>query len=166
MANMAAPQDLHIHELYEGEPARISWDKVVNAGGYILERQFNETFEQASKGFNWLSIDAKNKQWDEIEQDELSWGELESLPTLGKTWEDIDYTAYSWNEIDTKDFSWDEWALQPMSFEIFRGSGTMEIGNTWTEWEDDGYGDWDQIDAGNKTWDMLEGVEKHISLKI
>ena len=160
MTSLAAPECLHIHELTEGEPARISWGKAAGAEGYILERQFNETFEQASAGRTWANIEAAQKQWDEIEQGALSWGQLELLPALGLAWDNIDYAALSWDEWEAEDLTWDDWALQPLRFEIFRGSGTKEMGNTWTEWEEDN-GDWSTAETSSQPWDQWESVEQH-----
>jgi len=156
------PGGLHIHDLREDESARISWDEVSGAAGYILERSFDQTFDQASKGLTWASIKAEDKTWAEIGQANLSWAQIEDLSALGLTWDNIDYAGLNWLQIEAKNQSWQELELQSAVFEIFRGSGTQEQGYTWRELEDESL-NWFQIEAMSQTWDQFENARKHRS---
>lgn len=126
MISLMIPDCLHIPPLREGESASISWGEVDNADGYVLERQFNETFEAALTGRTWASLDAESKTWTQIALDGLSWEQFEALPTLGRTWGNMDCLGLGWDQIETQDLTWDQWALQPPSQEIYRGPGTAE----------------------------------------
>jgi hypothetical protein len=149
--------------LWEGEQTRISWGDVDSKEGYILQRSFNKTFEQAAAGRDWSGIDAENKSWTMIEQEGLTWGDFELLTTLGKTWESIDYGNADWDDIEAAGLSWNEWGRQPPSFEIYRGAGIATTGYTWKEWEDEGPVDWDKAEAKNRTWDLWASAELHHS---
>jgi len=157
-----APNHLHVHDLYEDEPAWISWDVVNGAAGYILERHFNQTFEQAMKGRTWSNIDAASQTWAEMDSAGLNWEQIEELSTLGFTWENINYAGLTWTQIEAKNLTWQQTELQPTSSEIFRGAGTEEYGFTWTELEDEDLS-WAQIEAKNQAWDQIGSMSLHRS---
>lgn len=160
MASLAIPQCLHVYDLKEDEPAQIIWGLVEGAEGYILERQFNQTFEQAMAGRTWENLDAEGKSWAAIEQDALTWEELEELPTLGRIWESIDAEKLTWDEIESKGYAWSQWGLLPLSSLIYRGPGTAMQGTIWRIVDDDALS-WDMIQAKNRTWGEWENTEDH-----
>ena len=155
---MQHPLNLHIPNLYEGDPARISWDVVSNADGYILERNFNEPFE----GRTWTNLDTENRTWDRNDLYNLTWDEFEALPALGRTWENIDYEGLTWPQFEAKNLTWRRFELLRSGFDIFRGPGTEEPGYTWTELEHEDL-TWPQAEAKNLTWAQIKNLMLHRS---
>ena len=162
MPNLLAPDCLHIGPLREGGQARIAWGAVEGAEGYILERHFNETFEQAASGRTWSDLDAEGKPWETIGQEGKTWEQWELPPACGLSWENIGYFAPTWDAIEKKALTWDGWALQLPHFEIYRGPGSAETGYTWTVWEEEGF-DWGQSEAKGQAWGQWENGVWHRS---
>ena len=70
------PTYLIIPTLYEGEPAKISWESVEGAISYQLDCVYDETFEQASVGRSWTSLEVLGETWTQIDSEDLSWDDL------------------------------------------------------------------------------------------
>ena len=158
-----APSRLHIHPLHENESTNIFWDAVDDAVGYVLERSFNQTFEEAVRGLTWRNIDTKAKTWSQIESAALTWGQKENLSTLGLAWSTINNSGRTWSNIEALQKSWHELELlQYTNFEIYRGSGTEASGLTWIKLEDREV-TWDEVEAKEKTWDCFKAVQLYRS---
>lgn len=156
---MKTPECLHIPTLYEGEPAQISWGVDEPNLKYVIERNFNESFTQASTGYTWANIDNTNETWNEYDRDTLNWNQIENRAGRGRTWERLDYEGLSWLLIDNKSETWQQLENQEISFEIFRGDGCerpgVEQGRTWLEM-DKLEESWYSLESPGYTWAEYE----------
>ena len=146
---MKQPECLHIPLLYEGENARIDWEMVDQADGVVIERTFNQTFEEALSGYSWENSDSLLKTWSGWDQEELSWKQIEARTGWGRSWEHLDYDGLSWSQIEAKDSTWTRFEHQDTGFEIFRGMGTKGLGSEQGR-------TWNELDASEKTWSRIE----------
>jgi len=117
---MDPPLNLHISPLHEGDSVRISWDVVEGATGYILERLFNQTFEEAEMQGTWESIDYEGLTWAEFEMKNLTWEQFELQPLsyeifrgpgteeLGYTWTELEDEDLTWLQFEAKNLTWDQ----------------------------------------------------------
>ena len=157
---MIRPDCLHIPTLYEGAPAQISWAVPDYAAGYILERQFNQTFEQASApGRTWESLGYEGLTWTQIEAKDLSWSQFELLPPsfeifrgmgipvigpeLGRIWQELDQENLTWAQIEAKDQTWEQFEK------------TTNPGISWEGW-DARWLNWDELEGLDLTWNQIE----------
>lgn len=158
---LSKPKCLHVPTLHEGEPANLSWAVVEGAAGYILERQFNETFEDASKGRTWSQLESAGKTWDQIEAKGLTWAQFEDLPSVpgyvvydgvgnivpgpeqGRSWSQLEGEELSWDGIESKNLTWEEIECLPA------------IGKHWGELDRKGF-TWDDFEAKGLTWREFE----------
>ena len=120
MTNLATPASLHIGPLAEGAPARISWDLVDNAAGYILERQFNGAFTQSAgrtwenldnyAGLTWSQFEAQNLTWQQFELQSPSFEIFRGPGTAeqGSTWTELDDEKLTWPQFEAKNLTWDQ----------------------------------------------------------
>ena len=162
MPLLARPECLHTPALYEGRESRISWGDVPGAEGYILERSFDETFMDAMLGKLWEYYDDEDKSWSAIESDGMTWEAYMTQTSIGigLTWEAATYGEPSWAALNTKNLDWNNWAAQPASFEIFRGLGSLEEGNAWSDL-DAQLLSWLAIEALGQSWDVFQHYVGH-----
>lgn len=152
---------LHIPTLYEGESAQISWGIADQSTEHIVERVFNESFNEAFSGYTWNNIDTTNEPWNKYEQDSLNWNQFETRHGKGQTWERLDYENLDWSQIDYTSSTWQQLESKDISFEIFRGLGVertnVEKGRTWLEFDEQNE-IWTTFDTVSHTWDEGELV--------
>ena len=155
------PTCLHIPPLHEGERAYLSWAVVDGAAGYILERQFNKTFEDASRGRTWSQLDSAGKTWDQLEHEGLTWEQFENLSARGRAWDSLDVEALTWDEIESKNMTWQDFETLSPSFIIYRGPGTAvpvpDRGRTWLQMDSEEL-TWDKFESKNLTWEQFDNL--------
>lgn len=159
------PKCLHIPLLHEGATDQLSWAVVDGSTAYRLERQFNETFEDASRGRTWSQFDSIEKTWDQADDLDLEWDQLEVLPAIGRTWDSLDIEALAWDEIEARSLTWQDFARLPHSFAIYKGPGLIANegrGITWSQLEA-GDVSWKEIESINLTWGQIENLIPFIS---
>lgn len=121
MANMAAPACVHVYDLKEGKLAKISWDTVAGAEGYIVKCLFNKAFEQADEeGRTWDNFEIEGCTFDELEAKNRSWVQWAFAPLAfviyrgfgmeerGSTWKELDEDGMSWDMIHTESHTWSQ----------------------------------------------------------
>ena len=157
---LSRPKCLHIPTLQEGEPANLSWAVVNGAAGYIVERQFNKTFEEASRGRTWSQLESPRKTWEQFEVKRLTWEQFEDLyspahiiydgignvvpgPAQGRTWSQLEGEDFYWDRVENKDLTWDQIECLP------------SIGKPWIELERKRL-TWAEFEAKRLTWREFE----------
>lgn len=70
---------LNVPQLYEGNPALISWS-AAGTGYYRLERRLNQSFAQAQQPASWSERDALGYTWGQRDKSALSWTQLDAMP--------------------------------------------------------------------------------------
>lgn len=142
-------------------PAPIHWGAAYNADGYIVERNFNESFNQALLGYSWQNLNNLNKTWEEFEAYYFTWVQLETQTGLGAAWEMLEYKQLNWSQIEAKIDTWTQLENLPISFEIFKGLGTevkgTDQGRTWYELDQFAI-TWSEIENLMQSWQEWEAV--------
>jgi len=143
------PSCLHIPFLHEDAPAKISWGSEEGAYSYQLECVFDESFEEASEGRSWTSLESSGKTWDHFEGKGFSWDKIESLSAGGVSWQTIELENLTWDQIERKNLVWSGIETLPVRFIIYDGPGEP------TRAPDQGL-TWNQLDSKEKVWEEIE----------
>ena len=174
---MEHPSCLHVPVLHEGKTAELSWSVVDDADGYVLERLFNEVFEQVMQGCTWTQVDFDSGTWSGKEGYNLTWADIENLPSTypiykgtgrrirgpeqGLTWTQFESEYFTWNEIDNRFLNWDGTDYLPSVGKIWSQLESKDV--NWADFEDLDltWRDFEYLEAQGLAWREIEAHHRN-----